>query len=336
MTGKLPSSSELAVVDEREPNLTYFAHADAGQSTGLPALPQAKARAVPQVLAGRYRIECLLGGGGMGLVYRARDLLGQQFGDPDPYVAIKMLSSDLRESPDACALLYGEFALTRYLRHENVVRLHSFEVDTECQSGFITMELMRGLTLDRILSECPQGLRWNEAREIILPLLDALAYTHRRSVVHGDIKPSNVMIGDEGIRLFDFGLGRGQDGILPSLPYLSRERFKAWTRAYAAPETIERQPLTIGADVYGMACVIYELVSGNHPFGRLPSTEARDKRLDRKLRAPRHLPRRCWPALRTALAFDVTQRTISAQQLRDALGVPSSWWRRLAPAHNGR
>lgn len=290
--------------------------------------------AMPGCLAGRYRIERLLGAGGMGAVYRARDLLSEQFGDPDPYIALKVLSEEFAKSPDASALLYSEFALTRLLRHDNIVRLHSFEVDTDCRRAFITMELMRGLTLDKLLCERPQGLPWNEARKIVLPLLNALAYTHARGIVHGDIKPSNVMVSEEGVRLFDFGLSQAQHGVLHGLPHLSRERFNAWTPGYAAPEVLEGQPLAASADLYGVACVIYELAGGKHPFRRLPSTQARDENLGRVLLAPRHLPKHCWPALRTALAFEVGARTITAAHLRDALSTQTSWLQRLRAMNN--
>jgi len=290
---------------------------------------------LPEVLAGRYRIERLLGAGGMGAVYRARDLLREQFDDPDPCIAVKMLSEVLCESPDASSLLYSEFALTRRLRHDNVVRLHTFEVDTDCQRAFITMELMRGLTLDRLLCERPLGMPWNEVRDIALPLLDALAHAHARGVLHGDLKPSNVMLSENGVRLFDFGLGQADKGVLCDLPHLSRDRFNAWTPGYAAPELLEGQPLSASADVFGAACLIFELAGGKPPFGRVPSTQARDRQLEHTLCAPKHLPKKCWPALKTALAFDAANRTITAAQLRDALSVNSSWPQRLMRRRNG-
>lgn len=333
MTELMHSVDDLLVSEEQDRNLTYFAFAkpqNAKPHNDVVALAPTKASigALPELLSGRYRIERLLGAGGMGAVYRARDLLIEQFGDPDPYIALKILSEEFSETPDASALLYREFALTRRLRHDNILRLHSFEVDTECQRAFITMELMRGLTLDKLLCERPLGLPWHELRKIVLPLLDALAYTHARGVVHGDMKPSNVMVSEEGVRLFDFGLGKAQGGVLHGLPQLSRERFNAWTPGYAAPETLEGQPLAASADLYGVACVIHELAGGKHPFRRLPSTQARDEQLERELQAPANLPKHCWPALRSALAFEALDRTITAAQLRDALSTPS-WLQRL-------
>ncbi|MEB2650186.1 serine/threonine-protein kinase [Pseudomonas siliginis] len=320
---------DLLISEEQASNLTYFAFAKGNQAEPLLAPTKASIGALPDVLAGRYHLERLLGAGGMGAVYRARDLLHEQFGDPDPYIALKILSEEFAESPDASALLYSEFALTRRLRHDNVVRAHTFEVDTDCQRAFITMEYMRGLTLDKLLCERPLGLPWKELRDIVLPLLDTLAYAHRRGVLHGDLKPSNVMLSEDGLRLFDFGLGQAEEGTLPGLPHLSRERFNAWTPGYAAPELLEGQPLSASADVYGVACVIYELAGGKHPFRRLPSTQARDEHLERELRAPANLPQHGWHALRTALSFNPAERTITAQQLRDALGATSSWLQRL-------
>jgi serine/threonine-protein kinase Stk1 len=320
---------DLLISEEQANNLTYFAFAKGNQAEPLLAPTKASIGALPDVLAGRYHLERLLGAGGMGAVYRARDLLHEQFGDPDPYIALKILSEEFAESPDASALLYSEFALTRRLRHDNVVRAHTFEVDTDCQRAFITMEYMRGLTLDKLLCERPLGLPWKELRDIVLPLLDTLAYAHRRGVLHGDLKPSNVMLSEDGLRLFDFGLGQAEEGTLPGLPHLSRERFNAWTPGYAAPELLEGQPLSASADVYGVACVIYELASGKHPFRRLPSTQARDEHLERELHAPANLPQQGWQALRTALSFNPAERTITAQQLRDALGATSSWLQRL-------
>ncbi|MFZ0156636.1 serine/threonine-protein kinase [Pseudomonas sp.] len=283
---------------------------------------------LPDVLAGRYRLERLLGAGGMGAVYRARDLLHEQFGEPDPYLALKVMSEAFSETPDASALLYSEFALSRRLRHPNIVRVYSFEVDTQCRRAFITMELMRGLALDRLLCERPTGLPWNELCDVVRPLLDALAYSHAQGVLHGDLKPSNVMLCDDGVRLFDFGLSQAEEGILTGLPQLSRSRFNAWTPSYAAPELLEEGVVSVSSDLYAVACVIYELASGKHPFRRLPATQARNERLDHQLQAPRNLAKHCWPALRKALAFDPSVRLTTVSPLRDVFREPSSWLKR--------
>ncbi|MCU1727849.1 serine/threonine protein kinase [Pseudomonas sp. 7P_10.2_Bac1] len=283
-----------------------------------PAAPLAF-RTMPDVLGGRYCIECLLGAGGMGTVYRARDLLAQQFGDPQPYVALKVLSEAYDQSPDASALLFNEYALMRHLHHPNVLRHFSFDVDTAHQRVFVVMELLRGPTLDRLLCEHPLGLTWPALRDIALPLLEAVVHAHGRGVLHGDIKPSNVLLSDDGVRLFDFGLGRAEAGTLDGLAHVSRNRVNAWTPGYAAPEILEGAALTRAADIYALGCVLYELASGKHPFNRMPATHARPKR-------PKNLPRHVWRGVRKALAPDPGKRGISAAQLHEALATKPGFW----------
>lgn len=272
----------------------------------------------PNLLAGRYHLERVLGSGGMGVVYRARDLLHEAFGEPSAWVALKLLSDTLAGSCDGHVLLYSEFALTRSLRHDHVVRTFAFEVDSLRQVAFFTMELLHGMTLDRRLQAYPDGLPWPELQPIAMQLLEALAYTHQQGVLHGDVKPANIMVGEQGVRLFDFGLGHAQAQQAAGLPALSRSRLNAWTPAYAAPELVAGGNLSARADLYGAACVIYELAQGSRPDGG---------QLKKPLPRPRHLPRHCWPALRSALAADPEQRTISVDELCEAInGRRRSWF----------
>ncbi|WP_426142405.1 serine/threonine-protein kinase [Pseudomonas sp. DWP3-1-2] len=276
---------------------------------------------LPKILCGRYQLQGLLGAGGMAVVYRAKDLVHEQYGEPAPYLAVKLLNEEFADAPDADVLLYSEFALTRHLRHPNVIRVHAFEVEPGCQRAFITQELNCGSTLDKLLCEQPGGLYADQLQAIAVPLLDALAYVHERGVLHGDLKPGNLMLTDDGPRMFDFGLGVALDGVMDGLPRLSRDRFKAWTPDYAAPELLEGAPLSMQSDVYAMGCVLYELASGKHPFPNISSVQARADRLWFRLRPPANLPIRFWPALRLALALDVGVRTITARELRDAFST---------------
>ncbi|OPA85208.1 serine/threonine protein kinase [Pseudomonas fluorescens] len=269
------------------------------------------------LLAGRYQLERELGRGGMGVVYRARDLLHEQFGEPTPWVAVKLLGEAISGCPDAHVLLYSEFALTRSLSHARVVRAFSFEVDTPRQAAFFIMELMHGITLDRLLQECPEGLPWRELQPMAVQLLEALAYIHQQQVLHGDIKPSNIMVGEAGVRLFDFGLGHGQAQVTAGLPSLSRNRFNAWTPAYAAPELLAGGVLTAACDLYGAACVLYALAYGKR---------LEDRQLTQKLARPRQLPRQCWHALRVALSVDPQRRNISVAQLAEVWGGHRRFW----------
>lgn len=348
------SADVLDMLDvlEQGSDSTYFAFTQAGEAEAARPAPgkgrrkrRGKGRAqpavqppggavakelppLPEVLAGRYRLERLLGAGGMGQVYRARDLLQERFGDPQPLLAVKLMSDQLATAPDANALLFNEYALTSRLRHPNLVRLQGFAIDPQTDRGYITMELMRGTSLDRLLCDQPLGLAWAQVREIAVPLLDALACVHAQGVVHGDLKPSNVMLTDDGLRLFDFGLGMAQDGPLAGLPHLSHGRFEAWTPAYAAPELYEGRAPGIASDLYAVACVLFELMTGRHPFDRVPSRKARDQGMQLVANAPARVPGKAWAALRKALAFDPDQRCIDAGQLRDAFAA-EGWWGRF-------
>ncbi|NMY99233.1 serine/threonine protein kinase [Pseudomonas proteolytica] len=281
------------------------------------APPGARA-SMPEILAGRYRLERVLGVGGMGIVYRARDLLHEQFGEPRPRVALKVLGENLAQSQDAHLLLYSEFSLTRYLRHEHVVRVFAFDVDTVAGVAFFTMELMSGMTLDQLLLDCPRGLSWQQLRPIATGLLDALGHVHRQGVLHGDVKPSNVMLVDDGLRLFDFGLAQATAAPLTELAALNPRRFSAWTPAYAAPELLDGAPLSASTELYATACLLYDLALG----GRSAQGGRREP--------PRQLPRRCWPALRVALSSNPQHRTITTDELQAAmqceLSVVGRWF----------
>ena len=281
---------------------------------------------VPRVLSGRYRIERLLGAGGMGVVYRARDLLQEQLGDSQSDVALKLLGENIALAPDGCALLFNEYALVRQLCHPNVLRMHNFDIDTEHHCAFIVMEHLPGPTLDRLLCERPLGLSLSELREIALPLLDALAHAHQRGVLHGDIKPGNVLLSEQGVRLFDFGLGQSEAGQLQGLASLSRTRFNAWTPGYAAPELRHGGPLTRQAELYSVGCLLHELATGKPPFNpRIPTlSEYPPQRSPHK--KPRHLPSQFWSALQKAIKQDPKQRTVSIEQLSEALKPAKKRW----------
>lgn len=319
--------------------LTRLAGA-ANETTAIKKTAAGAADVLPQVLCKRYRIERLLGVGGMGAVYRAKDLMRAHFGDPEPWVALKALNESFLEYPDANALLYSEYALTNRLHHAHIVRLHDFTIDRPSQRAFITMELLKGPTLDQLIEAHPAGLPWEELQAIAIPLLQALAYSHSHGVLHGDLKPSNVILTEDGVRLFDFGLGQAMDGLLPGLPRLSRKRIAAWTPRYAALELINGEPLTASADVYAMACILYELSGGLHPFSRLTAQQAKDMQQDQTLQRPDNLPAHCWPALRNALAFNLQHRTIDAAGLLKVFSTAKPNWvmgkvRQYFPARGG-
>ena len=308
---------------------TYFAFAAQPDvaTTATPLEP------LPERLNDRYRLERLLGVGGMSAVYYAHDALRAQFGDPQPYVAIKVMNDSYAACPDANALLFSEFALIQHLHHPHVIRLYDYAVDGVSQRGFISMEWLQGDPLDRVIAECIQGMSWDLFQPLALAMLDAVVHAHANGVVHGDLKPSNLMLGDNGLRLFDFGLAASSDARLLSLPRLQRERIAAWTPGYAALELLEGAEITQATDIYALACVLYELVSGQHPYQHCSAKQANTQRLDRMLTCPPNLPSVYWPALQVALRINPVARRISAQELCAAFSGANHprWSRWLRP-----
>jgi TolB-like protein/predicted Ser/Thr protein kinase len=258
-----------------------------------------------QLLAGRYRLERKLGEGGMGVVYLASDqeVEGEIF-------AIKVLTPEIRERPDALELLREEVRKTRTLAHSNIVGVYSLNV---YRTGvFILMEYLEGKTLQALLDEdFGRGMRFDRAWPIIEDLGAALAYAHDHSVIHGDLKPANVFVTYSGrAKLLDFGIARAARG---SRWGKDAAALGALTPAYASCEMLEYLPPDTRDDIYALACIIYEMLSGRHPFDRHNAVEARDA--GEKPLPITALTDRQNAALAQGLAFDRAARTATVEML---------------------
>jgi TolB-like protein len=271
-----------------------------------------------QLLGGRYRLGRKLGEGGMGVVYEASDqeVEGEIF-------AIKVLTPEIRERPDALELLRDEVRKTRTLAHPNIVGVYSLNVD---RTGvFILMERLEGKTLQALLDEdFGRGMRFDRAWPIIEDLGAALAYAHDHSVIHGDLKPANVFVTTAGrAKLLDFGIARAARG---SRWGKDAAALGALTPAYASCEMLEYLPPDTRDDVYALACIIYEMLSGRHPFDRHNAVEARDA--GEKPLPITALTDQQNAALEQGLAFDRAARTATVEMLLAGLapGAPAKPW----------
>jgi serine/threonine-protein kinase len=208
---------------------------------------------VQEVLVERYELLEVLGRGGMGVVYRARDRV------LDRVVAVKMLPLDRAQDPTAVARFEREARAAAALSHRNIVAVFDFGADAETR--FIVMEYLPGRSLAELVHE--QGpIAVGQAVEIVAQVAEALAAAHAAGIVHRDIKPANVMVDDHGqVKVLDFGIAR-----LTSGTSLTQTAMVIGSAAYLAPELIRGTSADARSDIYAIGCVLYELLAGQPPF----------------------------------------------------------------------
>jgi serine/threonine protein kinase len=201
---------------------------------------------------GRYQVENVLGGGGMALVYRARDE------ELDRPVAIKLLADNLAADEAFRKRFLREARLAAQLAHPNVVQVYdSGEADGR---PYIVMEYVEGETLADVLAR-RKRLAPAEAVELALQVCSGLEHAHRAGLVHRDIKPQNLLIrGDGTVKIVDFGIARSAHGTR-----LTETGSVLGTAAYLAPEQAAGEEVTPAADVYAVGVVLYELLAGRTP-----------------------------------------------------------------------
>ncbi len=206
-----------------------------------------------ETLSGRWQIIDVLGTGGMGTVYRARDR------ELDETVALKMVKRETL-GPDALERFRREVKLARRVSHRNVARV--FELGDHEGERFFTMELIEGESL-RTLLDRVGPLPMNRLIEIGIAIARGLEAAHQVDVVHRDLKPDNVLVGLDGrIAITDFGIAASleQSGAAQTTSF-------AGTPMYMAPEQVDRQsPITAKSDVYALGAVLYEMATGEAPF----------------------------------------------------------------------
>jgi TolB-like protein/Tfp pilus assembly protein PilF len=223
----------------------------------------AKTNLVGRTLA-HYRINHAIGAGGMGEVYRATDTkLGRD-------VALKVLPSDMASDPDRLARFQREARAVAALNHPNVVTIYSVEESENVH--FITMELIEGQPLDRLISA--NGLGADRIIEIAGAIAEALAAAHEKAIVHRDLKPANVMVTSEGrVKVLDFGLAKdvgAESASDANATLTSAGRTQAGmvmgTPAYMSPEQVSGRPLDHRSDIFSFGVLLHEMATGRRPF----------------------------------------------------------------------
>ena len=274
--------------------------------------------AVGDVIRGRFVLEKELGSGGMGTVFKALDRLRQEARDREPYVAVKVLSESFRRQPLSFIALQREAKKAQKLNHPNIVRVYDFDRDGTII--FLLMEYLSGRSLDSVIrsigSSDPAGLPLRRVLSVVEGVAAALSFAHANGIVHFDLKPSNVFLTDDGqVKVIDFGIARAirrPEQREADETVFDPGTLRAMSPSYASPEMIDGMQPDHRDDIFSLACVTYELLTGRHPFDRVPATRARAEK--REPVRPAKLSRGQWAGLKRALAFDREKRTPTVEQ----------------------
>jgi tetratricopeptide (TPR) repeat protein/predicted Ser/Thr protein kinase len=202
---------------------------------------------------GKYEIIRVLGQGGMGTVYEARDsVINRQ-------VAVKMMLQGLAESPDLRERFMREAQAAGGLRHRNIVTVYDFGEDAE-NRPYIAMEFIEGTDLERVIQNRePHPVSWKV--DVILQICEGLAFAHRAGIVHRDVKPANIRVSPDGeVKIMDFGIARLQSS------NLTKSGLVLGSAHYMAPEQINGLRADHRSDLFSVGAIAFELLAGRKPF----------------------------------------------------------------------
>ena len=327
--GDPPPDRTETVILERDPGASGDGGADPPEVESRRTAPIT----LGSVLQGRFKLVESIGQGGMSIVYKAIDLRKIEARSSDPYVAVKLLTAPSSGFGHSLTLLQGEAQKLQSLPHPNIVRV--IDVDRDGRTVFMTMEYLTGESLKRrLLAPDFRGMPALEAERIIEAIAAALEFAHRNDIIHGDLKPGNVIITAKGeVKVIDFGIARlmirsqgSMAALAPSdsapsstsasaaAPGIApvEERLGGLTPLYASPEMLEQRGPDPRDDVYALACIAHELLTGQHPFDEKSALEARDS--GTRLMRRKELSRGQFNAIAHGLEFERDKRTPSAAE----------------------
>jgi serine/threonine-protein kinase len=274
---------------------------------------------------GQFEVQELLGEGGIGQVYAARDTV------LDRMVAIKSLRAELLSDKSFVARFRGEAKNLALLSHPNITTLYTLL--EEGGSLYMIMEMVRGQTLEAILEQRGAPFTTQEALAIIAQAADGLSYAHEMGIVHRDIKPANLILTNTGLlKIMDFGIARAQ-----GTQRMTRDGSIVGTLAYMSPEQCRGQEVDGRTDQYSLGIVLYEMLTGKVPFEATTDYEL----MQAHINSPPEWPSRRVPgiaphaekALMKALSKKAHDRFPTLTAFKEALGAPASRTEALSIVH---
>jgi len=211
-----------------------------------------------QKYVGKFRLLDIIGTGGMGTIYKAKNLM-----DKSETVAIKVLKEEMFSDESSRKRFKQEAAIIDQLDHPNIVKV--IERGESKQNLFIAMEYLQGITLTEKIT-ADERLHIKEALHIMIQIADALAKIHSKNIIHRDLKPDNIMLiekkGDPNfVKLLDFGLARTQ-----YQTRLTQTSIVIGTISYISPEQISGKRSCAASDIYALGTIFYEMLTGDKPF----------------------------------------------------------------------
>jgi len=261
-----------------------------------------------------------LGQGGMGVVFKAKDLLKVEAQDKDPYVAIKVLTDAFKKYSGSFIALQREASKAQRLAHPNIATVYDF--DRDGNTVFMTMEYLQGKPLNQLIKEInKKPLKLDHALHIIDELCSGLSYAHEKFLIHSDFKPGNCFLLNDGhVKLLDFGIARAstQTDEERENTMFDPAKLSAVTPAYATPEMFAGMNPDPRDDIYGLACVAYQLLAGGkHPYNKVASPKI--KELGIKPKPIKGLNRRQQKTLMKALTVVREERIEEVEKFADGM-----------------
>ncbi|MBT8078939.1 MAG: protein kinase [Gammaproteobacteria bacterium] len=274
---------------------------------------------VGALLRDRFQLEQRVAGGSIGVVYKARDRRLAEAGGMEPWVAIKVLNPELSSIPNAVRALQQEGAKARCLSHDNIARFIDIDRHDDCY--FVVMEWLEGRSLGAVLN-AGKGAEIDKsvAMDIMRQVSGALDYAHRCGVVHGDIKPSNIVITESGtVKLIDFGMARVRQQQLAGDPAIREKLERDSAPVYSSMQVLTGETPVPADDVFSLGCLMYRLLAGYRVYG--PRNAAAAAEAGMAPQRPQGVDDREWRALKKALSIARVSRYPAPKDFLQAMSA---------------